>query len=139
MKYDDASWHFEGDYPDDLPQENGATHIGMFLAWAVGRDLAGDELRDEVADELTALANRQLTPGAFVLRACDGKLTDEDLNEVGNAFAESYYEPGYLTDYAALFGGGAALYDVEDSWTTFDQVKPVLDRRFDVWRAGQGS
>ena len=28
-KYDDASWHYGGDFPDDLPEENGATHIGM--------------------------------------------------------------------------------------------------------------
>ena len=33
MKYDDASWHYEGAYPADLPPEAGATHIGMFLAW----------------------------------------------------------------------------------------------------------
>ncbi|WP_262497415.1 DUF7832 domain-containing protein [Pedobacter caeni] len=28
-KYDDASWHYGGDFPKDLPQINGATHIGM--------------------------------------------------------------------------------------------------------------
>ncbi|WP_265102660.1 hypothetical protein [Acinetobacter sp. 'aerobic (ED)'] len=33
MKYDDASWHYGGDFPADLPQEAGATHIGMFLTW----------------------------------------------------------------------------------------------------------
>ncbi len=35
MKYDDASWHFGGDYPSDLPQENACTHTGVFLAWAL--------------------------------------------------------------------------------------------------------
>ncbi|RML48695.1 DUF7832 domain-containing protein [Pseudomonas avellanae] len=32
MKYDDASWHYNGNFPSDLPDTAGATHIGMFLA-----------------------------------------------------------------------------------------------------------
>ena len=35
MKYDDAGWHVGGDFPDDLPPEAGATHIGMFAAWCM--------------------------------------------------------------------------------------------------------
>ena len=38
-KYDDASWHYEGDYPEDLPTANAATHIGMFLAGVLKWDL----------------------------------------------------------------------------------------------------
>ena len=31
-KYDDASWHWgAADFPDDAPEENGATYIGMFM------------------------------------------------------------------------------------------------------------
>jgi hypothetical protein len=37
-KYDDASWHYGGDYPEDLPNENVATHIGMFLQWCIEND-----------------------------------------------------------------------------------------------------
>ncbi|MDP3798207.1 MAG: hypothetical protein Q8R06_13840 [Polaromonas sp.] len=34
MKYDDASWYFDGKgFPKDLPQKAAATHIGMFVAW----------------------------------------------------------------------------------------------------------
>ena len=31
MKYDDASWHYGGDFPADLPQAAGATHIVMVI------------------------------------------------------------------------------------------------------------
>ncbi|MGN6118448.1 MAG: DUF7832 domain-containing protein, partial [Rhodanobacter sp.] len=41
MKYDDASWHYGGDFPKDLPDEAGATHTGMFVAWALLSGLAG--------------------------------------------------------------------------------------------------
>ena len=47
MKYDDASWHSEGDFPDDLPEEAGGTHIGMFFAWALLSGMGGDEDKDD--------------------------------------------------------------------------------------------
>jgi hypothetical protein len=46
----------------------------------------------------------------FFLEACDGKFTD-DLNDEGNAFAH-----------------------VQDTWTNFDKLRPVLNKRFDDWR-----
>ena len=41
MSYDKADWHSGGNYPADLPSDNGGTHIGMFLAWAILRGLEG--------------------------------------------------------------------------------------------------
>ena len=52
MKYDDASWHYGGDFPADLPQAAGATHIGMFLAWLIRNDYASQELIEEAEDRL---------------------------------------------------------------------------------------
>lgn len=31
-RYDRADWHSGGDFPKDLTDEAGGTHIGMFLA-----------------------------------------------------------------------------------------------------------
>ncbi len=31
MKYDDASWHYGGEFPADSPDEFGGTHIGLSL------------------------------------------------------------------------------------------------------------
>ena len=33
MKYDDASWHYGGNFPKGLSRKNGATHIAFFLVW----------------------------------------------------------------------------------------------------------
>lgn len=30
-KYDDASWHYNGEFPADQPREHGGTHIALFL------------------------------------------------------------------------------------------------------------
>src|SRR5690606_19686323 len=101
MKYDDASWHIEGEFPADLPAEAAATHTGMFVAWALLAGLAGEVHIEDMPEGISRLQARSITPGAFFLAACDGKFTDEDLSDEGNAFAADYFdfEHGqYLTD-----------------------------------------
>ena len=49
MKYDEASWHYGGDFPADLPASAGATHIGLFLAWMLIKGFASEELADDAA------------------------------------------------------------------------------------------
>ena len=135
MKYDDASWHYGGDYPKDLPPEAGATHIGMFLAWAMLRDLAGEIRREDSQPSLEKLRARQMTGRDFLLKECDEKLTDEDLNEIGNQFALSYYEQTYLTDYCDTLLEDDSVYHIADTWENFDRLAEVLDRRLAEWRS----
>lgn len=137
MKYDDASWHYGGDFPTDLPPEAGATHIGMFLAWAIGRGLIAEFHREESIDALEKVRSRQMSGAQFLLQECDEKFTDEDLNEIGNAFAQKYYESEYLADYCAVFAEGGDTYRVADSWYNFDRLAPILDARFEEWRVRQ--
>ena len=141
MKYDDASWHYEGDFPAKLPPEAGATHTGMFVAWAVLNGLSSELLNLEAAADLEQLRARSITPGQFFMQTCDGKFTDEDLSDAGNQFVAAYFDSHsaeYLLDYDATVGAEAEnLYSVPDTWATFDLLKPVLDRRFDEWRGAQ--
>lgn len=143
MKYDDASWHSGGKFPRDLPASAGATHTGMYVAWALQSGLAGKLHTDEMPKNLEKLAARSLTPGAFFLWACDGKFTSEDLNDEGNAFTGRYFDlskGSYLADYTAILGhglpiGSEQLYYVADTWENFDKLKPRLDQRLADWRA----
>ena len=122
MKYDDASWHYGGDFPADLPAKAGATHIGMFVAWALLNGLAG-ELHTEDPDDLARLKARDITPGAFFIQACDEKFTDEDLSEEGNAFARICYDgeqAQYVDDYVDVVARDLdTVYHAEDSWENF--------------------
>jgi hypothetical protein len=138
MKYDDASWHSGDDFPKDLPADAGATHTGMFLAWALLSGLAGEIHASELPEDLERLRSRSVTPGQFFLDVCDGKLTDEDLNDEGNGFAQAYFDlerGSYLEDYdRVLVRELASQYHVADSWENFDLLRPVLDKRLDEWR-----
>ena len=140
MKHDDASWHYGGDhFPEELPHEAGATHIAMFVAWCVLNGLAGDLHTEEFADDLESLRTRELTPGAWFLMVCDGKFTDEDVNEEGNAFAQAYYDAAkagqYIFDYETVLGDSVpSLYHVPDTWDAYDRLAPVLKTRLEEWR-----
>ncbi len=134
MKYDDASWHYGGDFPKGLPNENGATHIGMFLAWIIERDLVSDELREDAAAELARVKRRKMTGAQFLLAVCDEKLASNDLSPEGNRFAKAYFMKEYLEDYADLFEPKlSSLYELADTWKNYDRLRPILEERFATW------
>ena len=150
-KYDDASWHYGGDFPDDLPEENGATHIGMFLTWCIDNDLLSEEQIEDSEDEIESVKNRKMTGAEFLIDICDEKFTDYDLNDIGNEFATDYYEDGTkfskkhkncFGDYAEIFDikvidnnlDQDSLYRIENSWTNYDLIKSRIDKRFSEWK-----
>jgi hypothetical protein len=141
MTYDDATWHAGENFPDDLPAEAAATHTGIFLAWALLAGLGSEFHVREQSNELERLRQRRTTPGQFFLRVCSGKFLDEDLNAEGNAFAQAYFElesGTYFGDYREyLVKGLASEYHVADTWTNFEKLRPVLDRRLANWRRGR--
>jgi hypothetical protein len=143
MKYDDASWHYDGDFPSELPTDAGATHIGMFVVWCFQHQMAGRLHTDEFPEELETLRERVTTPGQFVINSCDEKFTDEDLTDEGNAFAQAYFGPPeargqYLSDYEeALSGDEPTLYHIHDSWENYEKLSPVVERRFSEWKEGK--
>jgi hypothetical protein len=139
MKYDDASWHSGGKFPQDLPAEAGATHTGMFVAWAFLSGLAGQLHIEDFPDDLPKLRSRAVTPGRYFLATCDGKFTDEDLNDEGNAFAQTYFDlqkGQFVADYERTVGANLpSIYHVPDTWETFDRLRPIFDQRLSAWRA----
>ena len=149
MKYDDASWHYEGDYPDDLPQENAAIHIGFFLKWCICNNHFSEELIEDSEDEVKKVQNGCMTGAQFLL-VYDGKLVDDMLSETGNLFAMSYYQSeekfsekygSYGDDFCDVFNlraeeNGfeyASLYHVEDTKENYDLMATKIDERFQQW------
>jgi hypothetical protein len=138
VKYDDASWHYGGNFPSELPNEAGATHIGMFVAWCMLNGMAGETILQDFPESLENLKLRRETPGAWFIKASDEKFVDDDLNEEGNAFTQFYYDSekgNYLTDYAEVFGEGLdSLYHVPDTWDSYDKLAPVIQARYEAWK-----
>lgn len=131
MKYDDASWHYGAEsFPKDQPEEHGATHIALFLRWCFTKGWAGEVHISEEPDDVQRVINGSMTATEFFFKYCDGKLTDEDFNAEGNAFAGKYYGDGglYLEDYQNHFG--ECEYVVPELNHDFAKFSMVLERRF---------
>ena len=138
--FDRADWHYLGNYPQDLPRENGATHIGMFLAWAIQRGLDNESARKRNLAALELVRQREMTGAEFLLKRCDEKFGKFVLNDEGNAFTEAYYEAQYADDYERILRGDLpTIYHVQNSWENFDKIAEVIDRRYEDWRASRGS
>ncbi len=132
-KYDDVSWHYDGDFPPELTEKNACTHIGMFIGWVIKRGLEGEFLKEIASDGIRKLKSGEITGGEFIYSYCDGKLTNEDLSDSANKFAEEYYEndDAYMSDYAEALGEDVlTLYHVEDNPNNALLIKDILDKRF---------
>lgn len=136
MAYDKAKFHYDGDFPKDLAPENGGTHIGMFLAWAIHRGLVSEELEEDAAGDVESIRERKLTGRALLWNHLDQGLCEDDLSDEGNAFAESYYVSNtYLKEYEKLFAKRyPTCYHVEDTWENFDLVATMIDKRYKKWK-----
>ncbi len=150
-KYDDASWHYSGDFPAELDKKNGATHTGMFINWCVTNNFHSEELMEDHQNECESLKRREITGADFVIDALDGKFSEYDLNEMGNAFARDYYVDetdfsekfsSFATDYINVFDSIAeendyeyeTFYHIEDTYENYDVMKQIIDHRFQEWK-----
>lgn len=128
-------WHYGGDFPEDLPDENDGTHIGMYLAWIINNNLQGELHNEESSEALKDVRNRKITGRDFLIDQCDEKFWDEDLNEEGLAFTEFYYSETYFDDYGeALATDLDSIYQIEDTWENYDKIAPIIDRRYHSWK-----
>ncbi len=134
---DRADWHYGGNYPAGLPAENGATHIGIYLAWIIHRGLASKALIQLGGETYERVLKRKATGRELLIEELDEKFFDRLLNREGKAFTTAYYETNeYLADYDQVLGGELeSLYHVEDTWDNYDKIAPVLDERLRAWRA----
>ena|SRR5438477_1366802 len=134
---DRADWHYGGNYPAGLPPENAGTHIGMYLAWIVHRNLGSKELSQLSGDTYSWVLSREVTGRDLLFTKLDEKFFYQLLSPEGEAFTRSYYESnGYANDYDRVLGADLpSLYHVKDTWENFDKLAPVLDERLAAWRA----
>lgn len=138
-EYDDWKLHIQGAFPKDRLPEQGYVHIGLYVAWLIGKDLLDPDwvARSGVRRAVEAIKDR--SDSACALRdMTEGRLASDMLSAQGAAFTGAYYAPeyGYARDYRRVFGRRADRYDVPDDWESYDRLAPVLERRYAEWIDG---
>ena len=141
---DRADWHYGGEFPEQLPAENGGNHIGMYLSWIINNDLIGKLHLEESKEGLQEVKNRSITGRDFLFDHCDGKFWDEDLNEEGLEFTRHYYQnpkdPNggygqYLEDYEIELGSPYdSLYEIPNTWENYDLISKRIDEEYIKWK-----
>lgn len=63
--YDNIRFHLDEDYPDQLPPENAATHIGMYWQWAAQAGLVNPvwQTAPETAADFAAMTSGKSADG----------------------------------------------------------------------------
>ena len=133
---DRIDWHQTEDFPENVPLENGGTHIGMYLNWIIENNLIGEIHLAESASLLENVKAKKITGRDFLIKCCDGKFWAEDLNEIGLKFTEDYYSSDkYFGDYAnTLDSNQHSIYEYENSWENYEKIRLVIDKRFKDWQ-----
>jgi len=88
---------------------------------------AGELHATEEKDDVEAVIRGEMSGTDFLFKYCDGKFTNEDLTDDGNAFASSYYDSSYLGDYAGLFAD--VMYVAPESAHDVSKIFKLLDQR----------
>lgn len=140
MSIDRMDWHYDGDYPNNLPKENSGTHIGIYLAWIIMNNLESKELQESSKLAIQKVRERKITGRDFLISECDEKFWDSDLNEDGIRFTKFYYEntvdqnkskKSYFEDYETILGKQYdTLYEIKDSWENYDLMANIIDIRY---------
>jgi len=143
--YDNIRFHLDEEYPEGLPSENAATHIGMDWIWAAQAGLANPvwQTAPESAEDFANMLKGRTSGRRFLLKHMDGALTADDFTELGQRFTEFYYtdeEDGYgafMEDYVLALDtpslGG--FYHVKNTPETFAKLTPVFQTAFEKWQS----
>lgn len=92
---------------------------------------AGELHTSEENDDVEAVVRGEMSGTDFLFKYCDGKFTDEDLTDEGNAFAAFYYDSNYNGDYAEIFA--SKTYLAPESAHDVDKLFQLLDQRLNDW------
>ncbi len=88
--YDKAKYHYEGDFPTDLPREQAYVFTGFFLGWIEDHDMYSVDAFNHYSRHIEDFKQRKLT-SSQLYRQLGGVLATDLLNEEGNKFANYYY------------------------------------------------
>ena len=140
MHYDHTTFHTGRDYPQDLPEENAANHMGFYYQWAVSQNLHSPEA--EALPGFAGLQNGSVSGRDFILGQLNGGLDTTCFNDLGNRFTQYYYhdeDEGYgnfMRDYflALNIETEQDFYRTEYTRSNGQILNRVFQTAFEQWQ-----
>jgi hypothetical protein len=136
--YDKAKYHYEGEYPADLPTDQALVHTGFFFGWLVAHGKTSSSFEEEFKRDIEDFLSRSIT-GPRLYAIAGGVLDETMLNAIGNAFTRSYFDfekGSFVRDYQELLASSLpSFYRVADAWENYSKLSTRIDARFQAWQA----
>jgi len=135
--FDKAKFHYDGDFPQNLPIEQAYVHTGLYLGWIIENKLYSKDFFNDFQQDIDLFLKKQVT-GTEIYEKCDGVFASDMLNKLGNQFTEEYFdfsEGAYLEDYEEVFPEIDTLYEVKDTWENYEKLKLVINERYEGWKS----
>ena len=73
LNYDDARWHFGGNFPKDSPQTCEGTHIALLLRWCYLKRWIGALHLDANPADVERMKLGEMSATDFFFQWCNGK------------------------------------------------------------------
>lgn len=124
------AWHVDAAVAARQPVRNAFTHIGLYLAWLIRRDLVDETAFDR--DRLR-LVREGVLSGTDLMDDVDEKLVSALMTQEGQEFSDARYDE-YLRKYERTFAD-VTEYGVEEDGETSATVSALLDEMFSAWLA----
>ena len=137
--FDKAKYHIETVESDKLSDTQAFVHTAFFIDWCVEKDLISEKFKQQFADQIEKIKLRQVPPTKLYMDM-DGVFPGGILNLKGYNFAMQYFHLSnghYLKDYEKLKNltrKNKSFYSIEDTWSYYEIVKELLDKKYSKWK-----
>ena len=140
--FDKARYHLDGDFPDDLPDDQAFVHTGFFLGWLADNGLLAAEFESDFSAEISALRSREISAPQLYSRV-GGCFDGSMVSKIARQFVATYFdfETGrYLRDYREVLATDLpSIYHVKDDWFNYDRICAKISLRFREYNSMGGA
>lgn len=133
---DIAKWHFQGDYPKDLPIDNAYNHTGFFIGWLVENEFLSEDFSILIKDGIKSFIKKEITAPTLFKEYFDGLFETHQINDEITPFVLDYYgrdsnDSAYFSKYLnKLLKDLPSVYNIKDSWDNYRVIKSFIDVDF---------
>jgi predicted DNA-binding WGR domain protein len=137
--FDNASWHYGGDFPCELDSHQAYIHTGFFIGWLLRKKLFTSEFQKDNIEGISKFLRKDITAPEFYKVYMDGKFMSYELNDQGIAFTIYYFDTDfsksmYLDDLIAILCKNiSSIYYIKDNWQNFEIIADLINQRYQDW------
>jgi predicted DNA-binding WGR domain protein len=137
--FDNASWHYGGDFPSDLDNHQAYIHTGLYIGWLLREGLFTSVFQKDNKEGISRFLHKDITAPDFYEKYMDGKFMSYELSDQGIAFTIYYFDTDfsrsmYINDLITILCKNiSSVYYIKDNWQNFEIMADLINKRYQNW------